>query len=158
MLSPQTWPSYKGNEKDGCKAILEEIKIIQDTAFGVSKAFVKSPETVFKLEEAREKELDKIVIKIQRCWRSFQSRKWYLELRAAMQDIFYGKKQRRKKSLNRKYYGDYLRVQNEPSFKQIMTKFGDSSVLFADNVWKTNRRYKRQKRVLVITDRVQFFF
>jgi len=43
---------------------------------------------VFKLEEMREKALDVIVVKIQRCWRSFLARKWYLELRAAMQGNF----------------------------------------------------------------------
>jgi len=153
MLSAKTWPLYRGDEKEGCKLLISEVQI-NDAAFGTTKLFVKSPETVFKLEEMREKALDVIVVKIQRCWRAFQARKWYLELRAAMQDIFYGKKQRHKKSLNRKYYGDYLRVQNEQSFRAIMTKFGDQSVLFADNVWKTNRKYKREKRVMAVTDRV----
>jgi len=46
MLSPKTWPVYRGDEKEGCKILITEIQVSQDAAFGVSKAFIKSPETV----------------------------------------------------------------------------------------------------------------
>lgn len=153
MLSSKTWPTYKGDEKEGCKIILTDLGVRDDWAFGTSKIFIKSPETVFKLEELREKELDKIVVKIQRSWRAFQSRKWYLELRAAMQDIFYGKKERRKNSVNRKFWGDYLKINHNPSILELFKKYHDTYIRFADNVWKTNKNYKRQQRTLVITDK-----
>jgi hypothetical protein len=79
---------------------------------------------VFKLEEQREKSLDKLVVKIQRAWRSFRARKWYLELRATTQDLFHGKKQRRRNSLNRKYWGDYLQLKFHKGVQAMLRKQG----------------------------------
>jgi myosin-1 len=52
---------------------------------GKTKLFVKSPQSVFKLEELREEALNRICVTIQRVYRAFRARKWYLELRAATQ-------------------------------------------------------------------------
>ena len=74
------------------------------------------PRQVFKLEELREKSLDKLVVKIQRAWRAFASRKWYRELRATTQDLLQSSKERRRQSVHRKYWGDYLQLKiNRPA-------------------------------------------
>jgi len=69
-------------------------------------------------------------------------------------DIFYGKKERRKNSINRKFWGDYLKIAHNPYIVDIMKKGGDSNLRFSDNVWKTNKNYKRQQRSLLITEKV----
>jgi len=110
---------------------------------------------VFKLEEMREKSLHRVVTGIQRAWRAFSARKWYLELRAATQDIMYGHKERRKNTLNRKYWGDYLQVRKMPAVVAMLQKQGDTSnIVFADNVNKLNRSWKKDRRVLLITNKV----
>ena len=79
---------------------------------------------VFKLEEQREKSLDRLVTVIQRCWRSFAARKWYLELRATTHDAFYGKKQRRQYSINRKFSGDQLMLKFNKTVQTLLHKEG----------------------------------
>ncbi|KJE97514.1 myosin IE, variant [Capsaspora owczarzaki ATCC 30864] len=154
MLTEETWPKWSGDEKSGCEKILQHLKIAKDEyQFGKTKIFIKSPQTVFKLEEMREAKLVAIVSKIQRFYRAFVARKWYLLIRASMQDIFSGQKERRKFSINRKYYGDYGNFKHAPFVVDTMHKNDDSKILFADNCNKINKRYKSQRRSIVVTDK-----
>jgi len=49
MLSEKTWPSFKGDEKEGCKIILSDIGVKDDWALGTTKIFIKSPESVLAI-------------------------------------------------------------------------------------------------------------
>ncbi len=55
MLSRKTWPNYPGSEQNGVKVILQEQGLDKDVTYGHTKLFVQSPESLFKLEEARER-------------------------------------------------------------------------------------------------------
>lgn len=104
---------------------------------GVSKVFIKKPETLFALEDLREnywankakviqracrkwlrrrEEAAKIV---QRLWRirnkGFQETNQYIELRDFSNQIVYGKKQRRRLSVlgSRQFVGDYIGVNDK---------------------------------------------
>jgi len=68
-------------------------------------------------------------------------------------DAFDGKKLRRKNSLHKKYYGDYIHLQNSDWFKQIQEDYGDRTVCFSSVVSKYNKNYRKQERILVISDR-----
>jgi myosin heavy subunit len=46
---------------------------------GRSKVFVKNPESLFMLEESRERMYHDFARRIQRCYRLYKSRKYYLE-------------------------------------------------------------------------------
>jgi hypothetical protein len=46
MLSKSTWPVFKGDERDGCRAILNDLNIKDDIAIGATKIFIKTPESV----------------------------------------------------------------------------------------------------------------
>ncbi len=67
-----------------------------------------------------------------------------------------GKKQRRKSSALKIFLGDYLGMSTNAQLLRLITKHGDSRVLFADHVIKVNRRHKMQKRVLIITDQAMY--
>lgn len=71
-------------------------------------------------------------------------------------DVFDGKKLRRKNSFNKKYFGDYIRLQNSDLMKQIEKDYGDKHVLFSGIVGKYNKKYKRQDRILMITERAVY--
>ena len=67
MVSQYTWPNYRGgNDKSGCKVILDEQGYGDDVQYGKTKIFIKSPQTVFGLEESRSKLLPGIVIFLQK--------------------------------------------------------------------------------------------
>jgi len=71
MLNKKTWPNAQPN-KESCKIILEDAGIKPDEyQFGKSMVFIKSPRTVFRLEELRSEALPKVVTIIQAAWRGY---------------------------------------------------------------------------------------
>ena len=60
MICPNTWPHPRGSDRDGTDAILKHHNLDSDVTFGKTKIFIKSPETVFKLEEARYSNVNRI--------------------------------------------------------------------------------------------------
>jgi len=76
ILSPQTYPEWKGNDRDGCRQILKSISekmglSKEEAQLGKSKIFIRQPETYFSIERLREHKLGDFVTKIQRAWRYF---------------------------------------------------------------------------------------
>ena len=53
MLCKDTWPNPRGSDRDGTQAILKSQNLDGDVTYGKTKIFIKSPETVFHLEEVR---------------------------------------------------------------------------------------------------------
>jgi len=65
------------------------------------------------------------------------------------QDIFYNKKERKRISLKREYIGDYIGYLDNPGLRSLLDK--KERVVFADDVTKYDRRFKPQKRTLLLT-------
>ena len=66
MISQYTWPNFqRGGDKEGTRVILKEQGFEDDVQFGKTKIFIKSPQTVFKLEDTRTKVLPGIIIFLQ---------------------------------------------------------------------------------------------
>ena len=57
-----------------------------------------------------------------------------------MLDIFYQKKQRRKGSLNRNFYVDYIGMDDKPGLKNLVGR--RDKIQFAQTVKKYDRKYK----------------
>ena len=83
ILSKRTWPNFRGAEIDGVKIILQEQGLAKDVTYGHTKLFVQSPESLFQLEEAREKCLPQVVTLLQKVWRGVQARRLFKKMRAA---------------------------------------------------------------------------
>ena len=67
MISQYTWPNFRGgDDKAGTKVILEEQGYLSDVQFGKTKIFIRSPQTIFALEESRSKLIPGIVIFMQK--------------------------------------------------------------------------------------------
>jgi myosin-1 len=86
ILSPQTFPEFRGEDKVGCKHILKAISskiegLSKDEAqLGKTKVFIRKPETFFAIESLREQRMGDFVVCIQRAWRNFVGRKEYVVL------------------------------------------------------------------------------
>ena len=66
MLSTDTWPTFYGDAREGCRAILSTEGFLDDVQFGKTKLFIKTPKTVFTLESSRAARIPPIVIFLQR--------------------------------------------------------------------------------------------
>ncbi|OZJ01921.1 Myosin-1, partial [Bifiguratus adelaidae] len=135
LLSPQTGYAgdyiWNGGPKEATVAILNDCNIPKDQwQLGVSKVFIKHPETIFSLEHLRDRYWHNMAIRIQRAWRAYQryrnecatriQRMWknnkdqlqYVQLRDYGHQVLAGRKERRRFSLlgMRRFTGDYLSV------------------------------------------------
>ncbi|CEP63576.1 myosin family protein LALA0_S08e05754g [Lachancea lanzarotensis] len=141
LLSPQcsyagdyTW---QGDTLDAVKLILKDASIpTSEYQLGVSKVFIKTPESLFALENMRDKYWHNMAARIQRAWRRFLLRRIdaasriqrairekkggneFEKLRDYGTKLLANRKERRSMSLlgYRAYLGDYLSC-NEPKSK-----------------------------------------
>ena len=148
VLSPLTWPlsQCKGDHRAEAKAILDECAVSADAyTFGTTKLFVRRPLTLFTLEELRARRLHDVARMLQTAWRGFASRKYFLEVREQAKGIFGGQK-RRRGSWALYLLGDYVRAAESPELNRLLSKRGESRILFADVVEKVNRKKVRGEK------------
>ncbi|NXD06259.1 MYO1E protein, partial [Nothocercus nigrocapillus] len=150
ILTKATWPSWKGDEKQGVLHLLQSVNMDPDQyQLGKSKVFIKAPESLFLLEEMRERKYDGYARAIQKAWRKYVARKKYVQMREEASDLLLNKKERRRNSINRNFVGDYIGMEDHPELRQFMGK--REKIDFADTVTKYDRRFKGVKRDLVLT-------
>lgn len=52
MVSQYTWPNFRGgSDQEGVRIIIREQKFEEDVTYGKTKIFVRSPQTLFMLEQ-----------------------------------------------------------------------------------------------------------
>uniref|UniRef100_A0A8C5I3J2 Osteoclast-stimulating factor 1 n=1 Tax=Gouania willdenowi TaxID=441366 RepID=A0A8C5I3J2_GOUWI len=150
ILTKETWPTWRGDEKQGVLHLLRSVNMDQDQfQLGRSKIFVKAPESLFLLEETRERKFDGYARAIQKAWRKYVARKKYVQMREEASDLLLNRKERRRCSLNRNFVGDYLGMDDRPELRQFLGK--REKIDFADKVTKYDRRFKGIKRDLILT-------
>ena len=137
LLSPKTSYAgdytWTGDSLSGTKQILKDTSIpMEEYQMGVTKAFIKTPETLFALEAMRDRYWSNMAIRIQRAWRNYVryrvecatriQRFWrkvnggleFIKLRDYGHEVLQNRKERRRYSLvgSRRFLGDYLGVGN----------------------------------------------
>ncbi|KAM4747533.1 unconventional myosin-Ie [Rhinophrynus dorsalis] len=152
ILTKETWPSWRGDEKQGVLHLLHSVNMEPDQfQLGKTKIFIKAPESLFLLEEMRERKYDGYARAIQKAWRKYVARKKYVQMREQASDLFLNKKERRRNSINRNFIGDYIGMDEHPELRQFVGK--REKIDFADTVTKYDRRSKGVKRDLILTPR-----
>uniref|UniRef100_A0A452UEZ5 Myosin IF n=1 Tax=Ursus maritimus TaxID=29073 RepID=A0A452UEZ5_URSMA len=150
ILTPETWPQWRGDERQGVQHLLRAVNMEPDQyQMGSTKVFVKNPESLFLLEEMRERKFDGFARTIQKAWRRHVAVRKYEEMREEASNILLHKKERRRNSINRNFVGDYLGLEERPELRQFLGK--RERVDFADSVTKYDRRFKPIKRDLILT-------
>ncbi|CAH1988239.1 unnamed protein product [Acanthoscelides obtectus] len=85
MISQFTWPNFRsGSDKDAVKVIMDEKRFADDVKYGRTKIFIRSPKTLFELENARNDLIPGIVTLIQKTWRGFVARQQYKKMKALL--------------------------------------------------------------------------
>uniref|UniRef100_A0A3P9QJM2 Osteoclast-stimulating factor 1 n=1 Tax=Poecilia reticulata TaxID=8081 RepID=A0A3P9QJM2_POERE len=150
ILTIESWPTWRGDEKQGVLHLLRSVNMDQDQfQLGKTKIFIKAPESLFLLEETRERKFDGYARTIQKAWRKYMARKKYVQMREEASDLLLNRKDRRRHSLNRNFIGDYLGMDDRPELRQFLAK--REKIDFADKVTKYDRRFKGIKRDLILT-------
>ncbi|KAL7830960.1 hypothetical protein SRHO_G00304620 [Serrasalmus rhombeus] len=150
ILTKESWPTWRGDEKQGVLHLLRSVNMDQDQfQLGRTKIFIKAPESLFLLEETRDRKFDGYARAIQRAWRQYMARKRYVQMREEASDLLLNRKERRRHSLNRNFVGDYLGMDDRPELRQFLGK--REKIDFADTVTKYDRRFKGIKRDLILT-------
>uniref|UniRef100_A0A6Q2Z6Z6 Myosin IEa n=1 Tax=Esox lucius TaxID=8010 RepID=A0A6Q2Z6Z6_ESOLU len=141
ILTKESWPTWRGDEKQGVLHLLRAVNMDQDQfQLGRTKVFIKAPESLFLLEETRERKFDSHARAIQKAWRKYVARKKYVQMREEASDLLLNRKERRRHSLNRNFVGDYLGMDDRPELRQFLAK--REKIDFADKVTKYDRRFK----------------
>ncbi|PTB37760.1 class II myosin [Trichoderma asperellum] len=185
LLSPATSYAgeytWQGSYEDAVKQILKDTSIPKEEwQMGVTKAFIKSPETLFALEHMRDRYWHNMATRIQRMWRAYLAyraesatriqRFWrkkrtgaeYLQLRDQGHKVLGGRKERRRMSLlgSRRYLGDYLGISamNGPGapLRQAANIGSNERVVFSCRAEilesKFGRSSKPSPRIIIVTN------
>ncbi|XP_056141830.1 myosin IEb [Lampris incognitus] len=150
ILTRETWPHWKGEERAGVLHLLNSVNMDHDQyQLGKTKVFIKAPESLFLLEEMRERKFNGFARLIQKAWRKHIAVRKYVKMREEASDILLNRKERRRNSLNRNFVGDYIGTDNHPEIRQFVGR--RERIDFADVVVKYDRRFRTVKRDLILT-------
>ncbi|KDQ12226.1 hypothetical protein BOTBODRAFT_56806 [Botryobasidium botryosum FD-172 SS1] len=188
LLSPATSYAgdytWQGDSKSGCEQILKDTGIAREEwQMGVTKAFIKNPETLFALETMRDRYWHNMAGRIQRAWRNYMRYKnesaariqrfWknnkegiaYAEVRSYGHQLLAGRKERRRFSLlsYRRFMGDYLDVGGRGAFGETIREacgIGNETISFSSKIQllvsKLGRSSKPNPRYLVLTEKATY--
>ncbi|XP_031531581.1 unconventional myosin-Ia [Vicugna pacos] len=82
LLSRSTWPRWNGGEREGVEKVLGDLSMSsEELAFGKTKIFIRSPKTLFYLEEQRRLRLHQLATLIQKMYRGWRCRIHYQLMR-----------------------------------------------------------------------------
>ncbi|KAH8835554.1 myosin-1 [Flagelloscypha sp. PMI_526] len=183
LLSPNTSYAgeytWSGDPKSGCAKILQDTGIAKDEwQMGVTKAFIKNPETLFALETMRDRYWHNMAARIQRAYRNYMRYKhecarriqrfWknnkesivYAQIREAGHAVLAQRKERRRFSLlsYRRFHGDYLDINGKSALGDELASaagIGSDPVTFSSRcqllVSKMGRSSKPSPRFIVVT-------
>ncbi|XP_006805660.1 myosin IEb [Neolamprologus brichardi] len=150
ILTKESWPQWRGDERQGVLHLLHSVNMDQDQfQLGKTKVFIKAPESLFLLEEMRERKYNGYARVIQKAWRKHIAVRKYVKMREEASDVVLNKKERRRNSINRNFVGDYIGTDNHPEIRQFVGR--RERIDFADVVVKYDRRFKSVKRDLILT-------
>ncbi|KAG8733405.1 class II myosin [Ceratobasidium sp. 423] len=189
LLSPNTSYAgeytWTGDSRSGCEKILTDVGIAKEEwQMGVTKAFIKNPETLFALETMRDRYWHNMAARIQRAWRNYMRYKneaaariqrfWknnkesivYAETRQYGHDMLNGRKERRRYSLlgYRRFMSDYLDVGGRSALGQTIKEAcgiaGGETIHFSSRcqllVSKLGRSSKPSPRYIVLTEKAVY--
>uniref|UniRef100_A0A6Q2YHZ9 Myosin ID n=1 Tax=Esox lucius TaxID=8010 RepID=A0A6Q2YHZ9_ESOLU len=85
MISEFTWPNHDlRSDREAVKMLLQSCGLEHDVAYGKTKVFIRTPRTLFSLEEQRAEMVGRIVLFLQKVWRGTIARMRYRRMRAAL--------------------------------------------------------------------------
>ncbi|XP_056374744.1 unconventional myosin-Ig [Hyla sarda] len=83
MTCEYTWPNHlMDSDMEATRALIEQHEFQDDVAYGYTKVFIRTPQTLFSLEQERAQLIPIIVLLIQKLWRGTLARWRFRRLKA----------------------------------------------------------------------------
>ncbi|KAJ8307514.1 hypothetical protein KUTeg_015598, partial [Tegillarca granosa] len=169
MLANETWPEWKGDEKEGVKKILEAQEISTDEyAFGKSKIFIKNPKMLFDMEERRRQRMHYLATLIQKVWKGWKQKTLYKLMKQSQIIIsarfrgYWAQKNYKKTKSATLVFQCYIRgwrarvlLRKLKREKQILDAVGVIRKFYLG--WKVRKEYRRKFRAQAGPKIVRFF-
>jgi len=165
ILTPETfheWSPFNRRQRgDPLRAIhhiMKSVNMDQDQwQPGRSKVFIKAPESLFLLEELRERKFNVHARVIQKAYRKYAARKRTNTQGTEAARLLAGRKQRNRRSISRQFVGDYLGLDHDDR-ADLMKHLGRRErVLFAYTINKYNRKFLSHAREMILTEGNLYF-
>nr|XP_034985912.1 unconventional myosin-Ig-like [Zootoca vivipara] len=100
MTCEYTWPNHlMATDQEATQALVEQHGFQDDVAYGHTKIFIRTPQTLFTLEQERAQLIPIIVLLLQKAWRGALARKRCRYLRATYTIMSYYKRHKVKSHL-----------------------------------------------------------
>ncbi|NWQ89114.1 MYO1G protein, partial [Burhinus bistriatus] len=116
MTCEYTWPNHlMASDREATQALLEQHGFQDDVAYGHTKVFIRTPRTLFCLEQERAQLIPIIVLLLQKAWRGALARRRCRYLRAAYTIMAYYKRHKVKAYL-RELLRRFQAVRTLPDF------------------------------------------
>ena len=174
--------TYTGDVQTASKIIFKDTSIPEEEyQMGVTKAFIKTPETLFGLEHMRDRYWHNMAVRIQRAWRNYiryriecttRIQRFWRKAKGGIKEVDFRdqghkilqqRKERRRYSLlgSRRFFGDYLGL-NMPGgmgrrIRESISLGSQERCLFSARceflVAKFGRSSKPMPRILVLTNK-----
>ncbi|KAJ9600377.1 hypothetical protein L9F63_009305, partial [Diploptera punctata] len=156
ILTKETWPAWRGDEKQGIEWIMKSVNMEgSQYQLGKTKVFIKLAEALlFMLEDQRERKYNYYARVIQKAFKKYFARRQHERQKAEAANLLFGKKERRRFSINRNFAGDYIGLDSRPSLQNLVGR--REKVEFAEVVKKYDRRFKASRRDLLLTSKAVF--
>ncbi|XP_054674726.1 unconventional myosin-Ig [Grus americana] len=136
MTCEYTWPNHlMATDREATQALLEQHGFQEDVAYGHTKVFIRTPRTLFCLEQERAQLIPIIVLLLQKAWRGALARRRCRYLRAAYTIMAYYKRHKVKMYL-RELLQRFQAVRTLPDFGKsvvwpeppaVLARFQDAS-------------------------------
>ncbi|KAJ4435524.1 Unconventional myosin-Ie [Periplaneta americana] len=155
ILTKETWPRWQGDERQGIEWIMRSVNMEKSQyQLGKTKIFVKAPESLFMLEDQRDRKYNYYARVIQKAFKKYFARRQRDRQKEEAANLMFGKKERRRYSINRNFAGDYIGLDSRPVLQNLVGR--REKVSFAEVVKKYDRRFKAARRDLILTSRSVF--
>ncbi|NXJ97930.1 MYO1G protein, partial [Corythaixoides concolor] len=136
MTCEYTWPNHlMATDREATQALLEQHGFQDDVAYGHTKVFIRTPRTLFCLEQERAQLIPIIVLLLQKAWRGTVARRRCRYLRAAYTIMAYYRRHKVKaylRELLRRFQGvrglpDFGKSVVWPEPPAVLARFQEAS-------------------------------
>lgn len=152
MISQLTWPNHDfPSDQVAVQKLLTECGFQQDAAYGKTKVFIRTPRTLFSLEDKRSEMLIRIILFLQKMWRGTLARWKYKRTKAALTILRYYRRYKVKSYIHevvRRFNGvrnsrDYGKNVKWPTPPKVLRRFQE----FMQSIFNRWRAYQIIKSI-----------
>lgn len=155
MLCDQTWPKWSGPMQQGCELIVKSLSIpSSEYRMGKTKIFIKSANTLTKLEEVRNEKMIMVAVAIQSQWRVLRIENKVFKLFSGKKPfVFQGPASFKSDYITPVYPpGSKVLAAYQKATKLLFQQNGDRDVKLIFPLLKYNRSGKAQVRIFMLTN------